>query len=147
SKANHRFELCRSYGTTNLPASSACNGSGEDWAGVRAPLCFRAQKSWRMARSRRRGLSFLDRAQAVFPGCVARAALKASLGEDPTERWIIGSSDAATIGWHPMRRIVFVLLAVVALAGLVAYMVLVPGQANGEASPIYGIKIPAGYRY
>jgi len=64
-------------------------------------LCFKAQKSSRMERSRRRGLSFLDQAQAVFPDCVARAALKANLGEGPTERWIIGSNDAATISCWP----------------------------------------------
>ena len=45
-----------------------------------------------------------------------------------------------------MRRIVFVLVAVVALAGLVAYTASVSGQTAGEAAPIYGIKIPAGYR-
>src|SRR5262249_58701734 len=88
-------------GTTNPPASSACNASAEDWAGARAPLCFKAQKSSRMAGSRRRGLSFLDRAQADFPGCAERAALKASLEEGPTERWIIGSNDAATISCWP----------------------------------------------
>ena len=33
----------------------------------------------------------------IFPGCAARAALKASLAKDPTERWIIGSNDLATI--------------------------------------------------
>src|SRR6202011_3121805 len=45
-----------------------------------------------------------------------------------------------------MRRIVLALLAVVALAGVVAHMAPVSGQADGEAAPIYGIKIPAGYR-
>ena len=45
-----------------------------------------------------------------------------------------------------MRRIIFMLIAVVALAGVVAYTVPVSGQAAGEAAPIYGIKIPAGYR-
>ena len=45
-----------------------------------------------------------------------------------------------------MRRIVFVLVAVVALAGLGAYMAPSSGQADGEAAPIFGIKIPAGYR-
>src|SRR5271157_1496830 len=45
-----------------------------------------------------------------------------------------------------MRRIVFVLVAVVALAGVVAYMALASGQADGDAAPIFGIKIPAGYR-
>lgn len=45
-----------------------------------------------------------------------------------------------------MKRIVFGLLAVAALAGTAAHMAPASGQADGEASPIYGIKIPAGYR-
>jgi len=45
-----------------------------------------------------------------------------------------------------MRRIVFVLVAVGALAGVVAYMAPASGQADGEAAPIFGVKIPAGYR-
>jgi Cytochrome P460 len=45
-----------------------------------------------------------------------------------------------------MRRIVFVLVAVAALAGVVAYMAPASGQADGEAAPISGIKIPPGYR-
>ena len=45
-----------------------------------------------------------------------------------------------------MRRIVLVLLAVVALAGVVAYMAPASGQADAEAAPIFGIKIPPGYR-
>ena len=45
-----------------------------------------------------------------------------------------------------MRRIVFVLVAVVALAGVVAYMAPASGQADGEAAPIYGVKLPPGYR-
>ena len=45
-----------------------------------------------------------------------------------------------------MRRIVFVLVAVVALAGVIAYVVPAFGQADGEAAPIFGIKIPPGYR-
>src|SRR5271165_4542994 len=45
-----------------------------------------------------------------------------------------------------MKRIVFVLIGVAALAGVVAYMVPASGQADGEAAPIYGIKIPPGYR-
>jgi hypothetical protein len=45
-----------------------------------------------------------------------------------------------------MRRIVFALVAIVALVGVVAYMVPASGQSDGEAAPIYGIKIPAGYR-
>jgi hypothetical protein len=45
-----------------------------------------------------------------------------------------------------MRRIGLVLLAIVALAGVVAYMAPVSGQVDGGAAPIYGIKIPPGYR-
>ena len=45
-----------------------------------------------------------------------------------------------------MRRIVFVLVAVGALAGVVATMAPVSGQADGEAAPIYGVKLPSGYR-
>ena len=43
-----------------------------------------------------------------------------------------------------MRRIVFVLVAVAALADMGAYTA--SGQADGEAAPIFGIKIPPGYR-
>ena len=45
-----------------------------------------------------------------------------------------------------MRRIVFVLVAVVALASVLTYMGPASGQADGEAAPIYGITIPRGYR-
>jgi hypothetical protein len=45
-----------------------------------------------------------------------------------------------------MTRILFLLVAIVALAGVVAYMAPASGQADGEASPIYGVKIPAAYR-
>src|SRR5262245_8705330 len=45
-----------------------------------------------------------------------------------------------------MRRITFLLAAVVALAGVAAYMAAASGQAGGEAAPIYGVKIPRGYR-
>jgi Cytochrome P460 len=45
-----------------------------------------------------------------------------------------------------MRRIVCVLIAVAALAGVVAYMAPASGQSDGEAAPIFGIKIPPGYR-
>lgn len=45
-----------------------------------------------------------------------------------------------------MRRNAFLLLAVLALAGVVAYMAPAFGQADGEAAPIFGVKIPAGYR-
>jgi hypothetical protein len=45
-----------------------------------------------------------------------------------------------------MKRIGFVLLAVATLAGVVTYMAHASGQSDGDASPIYGVKIPAGYR-
>src|SRR5258708_7955068 len=45
-----------------------------------------------------------------------------------------------------MRRIAFVLVAVVALAGVVAYMAPASGPADGEAAPISGVKTPPGYR-
>src|SRR5712692_7072169 len=45
-----------------------------------------------------------------------------------------------------MRRIVFGLVAVGAPAGVVAYMAPASGQADGEAAPIFGVKIPPGYR-
>jgi hypothetical protein len=43
-----------------------------------------------------------------------------------------------------MRRIVFALVAVGALASAVAYMALASGQADGKATPIF--KIPPRYR-
>ena len=45
-----------------------------------------------------------------------------------------------------MRRIAFALVAVAALAGAVASMAPAPGQADEEAAPIFGLKIPPGYR-
>ena len=45
-----------------------------------------------------------------------------------------------------MNRISLLLIAVVALAGRVLYMVPAFGQADGEESPIYGVKVPEGYR-
>src|SRR5256714_4992480 len=45
-----------------------------------------------------------------------------------------------------MRRMVFVLVAVVALAGVVAYMAPASGDADEGAAPIFGVKIPPGYR-
>jgi hypothetical protein len=45
-----------------------------------------------------------------------------------------------------MRRIVFVLVAVVALAGVVAYVGSAFGQADGETGPIFEGSIPPGYR-
>src|SRR5215467_3731085 len=45
-----------------------------------------------------------------------------------------------------MKRIVFALVTAGALASMVAYMAPASGQADGEAAPIYGIKIPSGFR-
>ena len=45
-----------------------------------------------------------------------------------------------------MRRIVFELVAGVALAGVVAYVAPASGQADGEAAPIFGVNIPPEYR-
>ena len=41
--ANHQFGLCRSCATIDLPASSACNDSAENWADARAPSCFKVE--------------------------------------------------------------------------------------------------------
>jgi hypothetical protein len=45
-----------------------------------------------------------------------------------------------------MRRIVFALVGLGALAGVVVTTAPVSGQSDGEAAPIYGIKLPQGYR-
>src|SRR5271165_4288708 len=49
-----------------------------------------------------------------------------------------------------MKRISFLLLAVVTVAGIVAHLAHASGQSDGDSdgdsSPIYGVKIPAGYR-
>jgi hypothetical protein len=45
-----------------------------------------------------------------------------------------------------MKRIALLLVAVVALAGVVAYLAPASGQAEGETAPIFGIKIVPGYR-
>ena len=45
-----------------------------------------------------------------------------------------------------MRRIAFALVAVAALAGAVASVAPGSGQADEEAAPIFGVKIPPGYR-
>ena len=45
-----------------------------------------------------------------------------------------------------MKRIAFVLVAVVALAGVVASMAPASGQADEEAAPIFVKEIPPGYR-
>jgi hypothetical protein len=45
-----------------------------------------------------------------------------------------------------MKQIIFVLFAVVALAGVVASTAPTSGHADGEAAPIFVTKIPPGYR-
>jgi Cytochrome P460 len=45
-----------------------------------------------------------------------------------------------------MRGIVYLLGAVIALTGAVVYMAHASGHADGEAAPIFGVKIPRGYR-
>jgi hypothetical protein len=45
-----------------------------------------------------------------------------------------------------MKRIIFALVGVGALAGAVATLAPVSGQSSGEAVPIYGIEQPQGYR-
>jgi len=45
-----------------------------------------------------------------------------------------------------MKQIIFVLVAVVALACVVAHMAPAFGQADGEAAPIFVKEIPPGYR-
>lgn len=45
-----------------------------------------------------------------------------------------------------MRRTSSVLVAVGALAGVVASVAPAPGRADAEADPVFGIKLPPGYR-
>jgi hypothetical protein len=45
-----------------------------------------------------------------------------------------------------MKRIAYLLVAVVALTGVGVYMAHASGHADGEAAPIFGITIPPGYR-
>jgi hypothetical protein len=45
-----------------------------------------------------------------------------------------------------MTRIGFVLTAIAALGGAAVYLGSASGQSSGDASPIYGITIPGGYR-
>ncbi len=45
-----------------------------------------------------------------------------------------------------MKQIFFVLLAVVSLAGVATYMGSASAGPDGEAAPIFGVKIPLGYR-
>ena len=45
-----------------------------------------------------------------------------------------------------MKGFAYLLLAVEALTGVLVYMAHASGHADGEAAPIFGIKIPPGYR-
>jgi Cytochrome P460 len=45
-----------------------------------------------------------------------------------------------------MKPIAFLLVAVATVAGVVAFTAHASGQADGEAAPIFGIKISPGYR-
>jgi len=45
-----------------------------------------------------------------------------------------------------MRGITYLLVAVVALTGMVVYVAHASGHADEEAAPIFGVKIPPGYR-
>jgi Cytochrome P460 len=45
-----------------------------------------------------------------------------------------------------VKRIAFLLIAVVAVAGFVAFTAPASGHADGETAPIFGVKIPSGYR-
>ena len=45
-----------------------------------------------------------------------------------------------------MKRIVCLAAVVGAMAGVFLYLASASGQIDGDAAPIHGIKIPAGYR-
>ena len=45
-----------------------------------------------------------------------------------------------------MKRIAFLLVAVAAVVGVVAFTSHASGRADDEAAPLFGIKIPPGYR-
>jgi len=45
-----------------------------------------------------------------------------------------------------MKGVAYLLLAVVALTGVVVYTAHASGRSDGEADPVFGITIPPGYR-
>jgi hypothetical protein len=45
-----------------------------------------------------------------------------------------------------MKGLAYVLVAVVAMTGVVVYMAHASGRSDEDADPIFGIKIPPGYR-
>jgi len=47
---------------------------------------------------------------------------------------------------NTMKRIAFLLFAVAAVAGVVVHLAHASGHADEKAAPIFGIKIPPGYR-
>jgi hypothetical protein len=51
-----------------------------------------------------------------------------------------------SLGERCMRGIAYLLVVVVASSGVIVYMAHASGRADGEAAPIFGIKIPPGYR-
>ena len=45
-----------------------------------------------------------------------------------------------------MRRIVYLLITLVLVAGIVAFTALASGDVDEEAAPLFGVRIPPGYR-
>jgi hypothetical protein len=45
-----------------------------------------------------------------------------------------------------MKRITLMLIAVATVAGIVAFKAHASGQTSGDAAPIFGVKLPPGYR-
>ena len=45
-----------------------------------------------------------------------------------------------------MRKIVHLLIALTTLAGICAFTALASGDTDEEAAPLFGIRIPSGYR-
>jgi hypothetical protein len=45
-----------------------------------------------------------------------------------------------------MRRIVYLLFAIAVVAGVVVHIAHASGKGDRQAAPLFGIKIPAGYR-
>ena len=45
-----------------------------------------------------------------------------------------------------MKRIAFLLVAIAVLVGGITFTATASRNADGEAAPIYGVKIPPGYR-
>ena len=86
--------------------------------------------------------------QAIVSDEASRAAISTHISTDSTPRRTPRPSGLRpTFDWrHPMRRIGFAIVAASALAGLVSYFGPATGQADQEAAPIYGIKIPERYR-